>query len=62
MVYVFPDTFSNSQEYFENLNPLEDRDEKSFNDYLYEKSLEIEPRGARQLNKFVSYLTNCAIL
>ena len=42
------------QEYFENLKPLEDRDEKSFNDYLYEKSLEIEPRGCRQVPKFVS--------
>ena len=42
------------QDFFENLKPLEDRDEKSFNDYLYEKSLEIEPRGARTIPKFVS--------
>ncbi|XP_060570683.1 son of sevenless homolog 1-like isoform X2 [Ruditapes philippinarum] len=43
---------SDIREFFENLEPLEGRDEKSFNDYLYEKSLEIEPRNCKQIPKF----------
>lgn len=35
------------RDFFEHLDPLEGRDEKTFNDYLYNKSLEIEPRGAK---------------
>ncbi|XP_050407020.1 son of sevenless homolog 1 [Patella vulgata] len=40
------------REFFEKLNPLEDRCEKDFNDYLYAKSLEIEPRGSKQAVKY----------
>ena len=40
--------------FFENLAPLEGWTEKDFNDYLYEKSLEIEPRNTRVPPKFVS--------
>ncbi|XP_067682019.1 son of sevenless homolog 1-like [Haliotis asinina] len=40
------------REFFENLNPLEGMSEKDFNDMLYAKSLEIEPRGAKQVPKF----------
>ncbi|XP_013393700.1 son of sevenless homolog 1-like isoform X1 [Lingula anatina] len=35
------------RQFFENLNPLEDMTEKEFNDYLYNKSLELEPRHAK---------------
>lgn len=38
--------------FLENLNPQENKTEKEFNDYLYAKSLEIEPRGCRQPPKF----------
>ncbi|XP_014673942.1 PREDICTED: son of sevenless homolog 1-like [Priapulus caudatus] len=38
--------------FLENLNPLGDRTEKEFNDYLYNKSLEIEPRNSKQAPKF----------
>ncbi|XP_022105287.1 son of sevenless homolog 1-like isoform X2 [Acanthaster planci] len=38
--------------FFENLDPMEDKSEKEFNDYLYEKSLEIEPRNCKQPPKF----------
>ncbi|XP_042901359.1 son of sevenless homolog 2 [Parasteatoda tepidariorum] len=38
--------------YLENLDPLEGRTEKAFNDYLYNKSLEIEPRNCKQPPKF----------
>ncbi|KAG8175654.1 hypothetical protein JTE90_006829 [Oedothorax gibbosus] len=38
--------------FLENLDPLEGRTEKAFNDYLYDKSLEIEPRGCKQPPKF----------
>ncbi|KAL5007967.1 hypothetical protein ScPMuIL_013548 [Solemya velum] len=34
--------------FFVNLNPLNDMEEKEFNDYLYNKSLEIEPRNSKQ--------------
>uniref|UniRef100_A0A8C1Y308 Son of sevenless homolog 1 (Drosophila) n=1 Tax=Cyprinus carpio TaxID=7962 RepID=A0A8C1Y308_CYPCA len=40
--------------FFENLNPMEDMTEKEFADYLFNKSLEIEPRNARTLPRFVS--------
>ncbi|KAI4902218.1 hypothetical protein NFI96_025313 [Prochilodus magdalenae] len=38
--------------FFENLNPMEDMMEKEFADYLFNKSLEIEPRNARSLPRF----------
>ncbi|GFS46474.1 son of sevenless homolog 2 [Trichonephila inaurata madagascariensis] len=38
--------------FLENLDPLEGRTDKAFNDYLYNKSLEIEPRGCKQPPKF----------
>ncbi|XP_061087233.1 LOW QUALITY PROTEIN: son of sevenless homolog 1-like [Conger conger] len=40
------------QKFFENLNPMEDKTEKEFADYLFNKSLEIEPRNARSLPRF----------
>uniref|UniRef100_A0A8C2BFB3 Son of sevenless homolog 1 (Drosophila) n=1 Tax=Cyprinus carpio TaxID=7962 RepID=A0A8C2BFB3_CYPCA len=40
------------QKFFENLNPMEDMTEKEFADYLFNKSLEIEPRNARTLPRF----------
>lgn len=42
------------QKFFENLNPMEDVSEKDFSDHLFNKSLEIEPRNARTLPRFVS--------
>ena len=44
------------QAFLKSLNPLGDMSEKMFNDYLYGKSLELEPRNARQLPKCVSML------
>uniref|UniRef100_A0A8C2HGH8 Son of sevenless homolog 1 (Drosophila) n=1 Tax=Cyprinus carpio TaxID=7962 RepID=A0A8C2HGH8_CYPCA len=44
----------NDIRFFENLNPMEDMTEKEFADYLFNKSLEIEPRNARTLPRFVS--------
>ncbi|KAH3853082.1 son of sevenless homolog 2-like [Dreissena polymorpha] len=38
--------------FFENLNPLGDMDENDFNVMMFAKSLEIEPRGCKQLPKF----------
>ncbi|XP_066552603.1 son of sevenless homolog 1 [Amia ocellicauda] len=38
--------------FFENLNPMEDKTEKEFADYLFNKSLEIEPRNVRSLPRF----------
>ncbi|XP_035390033.1 son of sevenless homolog 1 isoform X2 [Electrophorus electricus] len=40
------------RKFFENLNPMEDMMEKEFADYLFNKSLEIEPRNARSLPRF----------
>ncbi|NP_001076462.1 son of sevenless homolog 1 [Danio rerio] len=40
------------RKFFENLNPMEDMMEKEFTDYLFNKSLEIEPRNARTLPRF----------
>ena len=40
------------REYFESLNPLGEMTEKEFNDYLYNKSLEIEPRNCPRPPKF----------
>ncbi|KAF4107819.1 son of sevenless homolog 1 [Onychostoma macrolepis] len=40
------------RKFFENLNPMEDMTEKEFADYLFNKSLEIEPRNARTLPRF----------
>lgn len=40
------------RDFFEHLNPMGEMDEKSFNDYLYAKSLEIEPRNCKQIPKF----------
>ena len=44
------------QAFLKGLNPLGDMTEKMFNDYLYGKSLELEPRNAKQLPKCVSTL------
>ncbi|KAJ8337742.1 hypothetical protein SKAU_G00367080 [Synaphobranchus kaupii] len=43
---------SDIRKFFENLNPMEDKTEKEFADYLFNKSLEIEPRNARSLPRF----------
>lgn len=40
------------REFFVKLNPLGDLSEKDFNDYLYNKSLDLEPRGEKQPKKF----------
>lgn len=42
------------QNFIENLDPLDGMTEKEFNDYIYDKSLEIEPRNLKQPPKFVS--------
>lgn len=42
------------QKFFENLNPMGDLSEKDFSDYLFHKSLEIEPRQLRSAPRFVS--------
>ncbi|CAM4725901.1 unnamed protein product [Leuciscus chuanchicus] len=38
--------------FFENLNPMENMSEKEFSDYLFNKSLEIEPRNCKQPSRF----------
>jgi len=43
------------QRFFENLNPMENMSEKEFSDYLFNKSLEIEPRNCKQPSRFVSF-------
>ncbi|XP_072565562.1 son of sevenless homolog 1-like isoform X1 [Paramormyrops kingsleyae] len=43
---------SDIRKFFENLNPMDDMMEKEFTDYLFNKSLEIEPRSARTLPRF----------
>lgn len=43
---------SDIRHFLEILNPLEARTEKEFHDYLYSKSLEIEPRHCKQPPKF----------
>ncbi|CAI9720907.1 son of sevenless homolog 1-like [Octopus vulgaris] len=43
---------SSIREFFVNLNPLGDLSEKDFNDYLYNKSLDLEPRGEKQPRKY----------
>ncbi|CAM1325467.1 SOS1 (predicted) [Pycnogonum litorale] len=40
------------REFLATLNPLDNLTEKEFNDYLYTKSLEIEPRNCKQPPKF----------
>ena len=42
------------QEYLENLDPFEGRTDKEIEDYLYNLSLEVEPRNQRQPLKHVS--------
>lgn len=49
------------QKFFENLNPMEDMMDKEFADYLFNKSLEIEPRNARSLPRFVSDVVISAV-
>lgn len=44
------------QRFFENLNPMGNSMEKEFTDYLFNKSLEIEPRHPKPLPRFVSVL------
>ena len=41
------------QAFFEDLNPYGEMSEKEINDILYDGSLLIEPRGAKQTPKFV---------
>ncbi|XP_043913484.1 son of sevenless homolog 1-like [Protopterus annectens] len=41
------------RKFFENLNPMENVPEKEFTDYLFNKSLEIEPRNAKTLQRFI---------
>ncbi|XP_073339918.1 son of sevenless homolog 1-like isoform X1 [Pagrus major] len=48
------------RKFFENLNPMEDMSEKDFADHLFNKSLEIEPRHARSLPRFVKKY-NCTL-
>ncbi|XP_077476708.1 son of sevenless homolog 2 isoform X2 [Stigmatopora argus] len=38
--------------FFENLNPMGNRSEKEFSDYLFNMSMEIEPRNCRQAPRF----------
>ncbi|KAM4585363.1 son of sevenless homolog 1 isoform 1-T1 [Odontesthes bonariensis] len=45
------------RKFFENLNPMEDLSEKDFADYLFNKSLEIEPRNTRSLPRFAKKYT-----
>uniref|UniRef100_A0A672FM96 Son of sevenless homolog 1-like n=1 Tax=Salarias fasciatus TaxID=181472 RepID=A0A672FM96_SALFA len=45
------------RKFFENLNPMDDLSEKDFADHLFNKSLEIEPRNARSLPRFVKRYT-----
>uniref|UniRef100_A0A3Q0RLX9 Son of sevenless homolog 2 (Drosophila) n=1 Tax=Amphilophus citrinellus TaxID=61819 RepID=A0A3Q0RLX9_AMPCI len=40
------------RKFFENLNPMGNQSEKEFTDYLFRKSLEIEPRNCRQPPRF----------
>ncbi|XP_019406717.1 PREDICTED: son of sevenless homolog 2 [Crocodylus porosus] len=40
------------RKFFENLNPMGNASEKEFTDYLFNKSLEIEPRNCKQPPKF----------
>ncbi|XP_043553536.1 son of sevenless homolog 2 isoform X1 [Chiloscyllium plagiosum] len=40
------------KKFFENLNPMENRNEKEFTDYLFNKSLVIEPRNCKQPPRF----------
>ncbi|XP_028676444.1 son of sevenless homolog 1-like isoform X2 [Erpetoichthys calabaricus] len=44
---------SDIRRYFENLNPMEEKMEKEFTDYLFNKSLEIEPRNVKTLPRFI---------
>ncbi|XP_040041391.2 son of sevenless homolog 1 [Gasterosteus aculeatus] len=48
---------SDIRRFFENLNPMEDLSEKDFADHLFNKSLEIEPRNARSLPRFMKKYT-----
>ncbi|XP_076028196.1 son of sevenless homolog 1 isoform X2 [Genypterus blacodes] len=48
---------SDIRKFFENLNPMEDKSEKEFADYLFNKSLEMEPRNARSLPRFAKRYT-----
>ena len=41
------------QAFLEQLNPREKMSENEFTDYLYNKSLEIEPRGSKKPLPFV---------
>uniref|UniRef100_A0A3Q2X567 Son of sevenless homolog 1 (Drosophila) n=1 Tax=Haplochromis burtoni TaxID=8153 RepID=A0A3Q2X567_HAPBU len=43
--------------FFENLNPMGDLSEKDFSDYLFHKSLEIEPRQLRSAPRFAKKYT-----
>uniref|UniRef100_A0AAX7UYF5 Ras-GEF domain-containing protein n=1 Tax=Astatotilapia calliptera TaxID=8154 RepID=A0AAX7UYF5_ASTCA len=45
------------RKFFENLNPMGDLSEKDFSDYLFHKSLEIEPRQLRSAPRFAKKYT-----
>ncbi|KAL3995706.1 butyrophilin [Sarotherodon galilaeus] len=47
----------NIRKFFENLNPMGDLSEKDFSDYLFHKSLEIEPRQLRSAPRFAKKYT-----
>ncbi|XP_023809250.1 son of sevenless homolog 1 isoform X3 [Oryzias latipes] len=48
---------SEIRKFLENLNPMGDLSEKDFADYLFNKSLEIEPRNTRSLPRFAKRYT-----
>ncbi|XP_030598838.1 son of sevenless homolog 1 isoform X2 [Archocentrus centrarchus] len=48
---------SDIRKFFENLNPMGDLPEKDFSDYLFHKSLEIEPRHLRSAPRFAKKYT-----
>ena len=49
--------FLTLQRFFENLYPKGEMNDKEFNDYLYSKSLDMEPRNCKAPSKYVSDLT-----
>ena len=46
----------NIRHYLQSLDPLGELTEKEFNDYLYNKSLDLEPRNCKAPTKYVSHL------
>lgn len=54
LVEIKTNNFLYFQHFLENLNPHGDMNEKEFIDYLYNKSLILEPRGSKTPAKMVS--------